>query len=68
MYILKPPAAGISHAPLFYTPPPLEGYFQGWGAGCIKFGPVKMTRDPIFKSFLSHFESPWGGIAGATFE
>ena len=27
--------------PVFIRPPPLEGYFQGWGgSGCIKFGPV----------------------------
>ena len=28
---LKPPAAGFFSTPLFYTPPTLEGYFQGWG-------------------------------------
>ena len=28
--------------PSFLRPPPLEGYFQGWG-GCIKLGPVKMA-------------------------
>ena len=31
MYILKPPAAGILYAPLFYTPPTLEGSFRGGG-------------------------------------
>ena len=41
MYILRPHAAGILYAPPFYTPPLLEGYFQGWGGwGCVKFGPV----------------------------
>ena len=31
-YILKPPTAGILYAqPCLIRPPPLQGYFQGWG-------------------------------------
>ena len=33
-----PPRQELYTPPLLYAPPPLEGYFQGWG--CIKFGPV----------------------------
>ena len=41
VYILRPHAAGILYPPPFIHPPPLGGYFQGWGGGgCIKFGPV----------------------------
>ena len=36
-----PPTAAILYAPpSFIRTPPLEGYFQGWRGGCIKFGPV----------------------------
>ena len=37
-------------APLFYTPPTLEGYFEGKGGGgwwgCINFGPVQTIAIP----------------------
>ena len=35
----EPHAVGILYPPPFIHPPPLEGYYQGWG--CIKFGPKK---------------------------
>ena len=36
VYILSPRAAGILYAPpLFIRPPPLEGYFWGWGGGGV---------------------------------
>ena len=38
----SPPAAGFYTHPLFIRPPPLEGYFQGWGGGGVKFGPACM--------------------------
>ena len=40
----------IRPPPPFIHPPPLEGYFQGWG--CIKFGPVvwqKTCRKKVTK-------------------
>ena len=52
LYMLRVPAAEILYAPLLY-PPPLEGYFQGWGGGrgvqslCACF-PVRLVgADPI---------------------
>ena len=33
VYILRPHAAGILYPPPFIHPPPLGGYFQGWGGG-----------------------------------
>ena len=51
VYILRPHAAGILYAPpLLFAPPPLEGYFQGWGWGCIKFGPVLIFPTPLDKN------------------
>ena len=41
MYILSPHAAGILYAHLVYAPPPLEGYFQGWGVGVYKNWPYE---------------------------
>ena len=56
--------------PLCYTPPPLEGYFQGWGG--IKFGPVEVicaVRCALQKitsaarcCFLQEDTVRWGGI------
>ena len=43
IFFFRAHAAGILHAPpfLYATPPPLGGYFQGWGGwGGIKVGPV----------------------------
>ena len=41
------PRGRISYPPpLLYTPQPLEGYFQGWGGGGIKFGPPFL---PLFR-------------------
>ena len=39
MYMLRPHAAGIYTPRPFYTPPPLEGYFLGWGVGVYKIWP-----------------------------
>ena len=48
VYILRVCATEIlSPPPPFYAPPPpLEGYFQGWGGGCIEFGPALKTFAP----------------------
>ena len=36
VYFEPPRGRDVIHPPSF-TPPPVEGYFRGWG--CIKFGP-----------------------------
>ena len=41
VYFEAPRGRNFIRPPFFTHPPPLEGYFQGWGGwGCIKFGPV----------------------------
>ena len=45
VYILSPHAAGILYPPPFIRPPPLEGYFQGWGVGVYKIRPRMDLQD-----------------------
>ena len=40
VYFEAPRARNFIRPLLLYTPPPLEGYFQGWGVGVYEFGPV----------------------------
>ena len=51
IYVLKPPSdRNFIPPPLFYTPPLLppllEGYFQGWGVGCINLALCSGTPNP----------------------
>ena len=41
--------------PSFLHPAPLEGYFQGWGWGCVKFDPLK-TAEIAAKHPTCHWE------------
>ena len=53
MYILRPRAAGILHAPPFYTPPAPRRVFSGVGGwGCIKSGPVISFSHSCLASFF----------------
>ena len=57
IYIYPPPPRGRNlicpPPPSFIHPPPLEGYFQGMGGGCIKFGPAQNRFFGGFFFFLS---------------
>ena len=40
IFCSRPRAGALYPPPSFTRSPPVEGYFQGWGVGCIKFGPI----------------------------
>ena len=67
MYTLKPPRVRI-----LIRPPPLEGYFQGWGdgGGRIRFGPKIPLLLPLtcfHASFFPFFPLCWSLLFSAVF-
>ena len=53
VYSEAPRCRNFISPPPFTHPPPLEGYFQGWGMGCFKFGPVWIALQTLI--FLAFF-------------
>ena len=66
MHTLRPSAAPIFHPPpSFINPPPLEGYFQGWGVGAHNIRPcIEVMSRPSW-GISSHVADQLGGTLTA---